>query len=435
MKKVLITFFLTFLLLGMLLHTPLILAEENNNSNNSGSSGSSSGNSEDDGSNNTDDDNESGLNETNDDGDENETENNDKNRTRIKTRELIRDGNCTIKIEKEIKIEDGRRVEVLKKKRICDGLKEEIKIRIEKRTDDGSVKEKIKYEFKGKEMEVETEEGIELEEKIDGEEYKLKARFRGNSTEIKIMPNTASEIAIERLKTLNFTIELREVSTKGNVSRIVYHAKALKDGRFIGIFKLKVKIEGQIDPETGEIIRIKKSWWAFLVRGEDSDQTGKKTTLCHIPPGDPGAKQTISVGNPAVAAHLAHGDTLGECNGTTTPPGNETNQTLITLNLTEQNNSSESGTATLLEGNGTVTITINVSGAPENVSQPAHIHNGSCPDVGAVKYALNNIINGSSTTIINATFNQLESELPLAINIHQSVENSSIYVSCGDIQF
>lgn len=36
-------------------------------------------------------------------------------------------------------------------------------------------------------------------------------------------------------------------------------------------------------------------------------------TLCHTPPGDPANAQTIVVGQAAVAAHLAHGDSLGAC--------------------------------------------------------------------------------------------------------------------------
>ncbi len=38
-----------------------------------------------------------------------------------------------------------------------------------------------------------------------------------------------------------------------------------------------------------------------------------KAVICHIPPGNPGNRHTIDVGQPSVAAHLAHGDTLGPC--------------------------------------------------------------------------------------------------------------------------
>jgi hypothetical protein len=57
----------------------------------------------------------------------------------------------------------------------------------------------------------------------------------------------------------------------------------------------------------------------------DPAQT-KKTTICHIPPGNPENVHTLCVGTPAVEAHLAHGDTLGTCCATpaggdpTTPP-------------------------------------------------------------------------------------------------------------------
>src|SRR3989344_4691242 len=342
MKRVLLISLMIFLLFGMLLHTPIVFADENNNSgssNNSEDDDNSTAN-DSDGDEDINDSDEDDLNETEDDNDENETEDDEdkdnRDRIKIRSREIITRGNCTIKIE------------------------------------------------------------IELKEDTNGTEYKLKARFRGNVTDIKIMPDRASEIAIERLRALNFTVELREVSRKGNVSRIVYHARAYKDGRFIGILKLKVRVETQIDPETGEIIGTTKPWWAFFVFGEDSDQTGEDT-------------------------------------GEDAEEENETNE--LTINLSEQNNSSETGTATLVEENGQVVVTLNLTGFAENVSQPAHIHLGVCPDVGAVKYPLTNVLDGESVTTLDVTLAQLENELPLGINIHKSAEEASVYVSCGDVKF
>jgi hypothetical protein len=39
----------------------------------------------------------------------------------------------------------------------------------------------------------------------------------------------------------------------------------------------------------------------------------KKTTICHVPPGNPGNAHTLCVGNAAVPAHLGHGDFVGTC--------------------------------------------------------------------------------------------------------------------------
>ncbi|HEY2902348.1 MAG TPA: hypothetical protein VGL59_17330 [Polyangia bacterium] len=49
------------------------------------------------------------------------------------------------------------------------------------------------------------------------------------------------------------------------------------------------------------------------VRACDPHDT-KKTTICHIPPGNPANEHTLCVGNPAVAAHIRnHGDYVGPC--------------------------------------------------------------------------------------------------------------------------
>jgi hypothetical protein len=68
------------------------------------------------------------------------------------------------------------------------------------------------------------------------------------------------------------------------------------------------------------------------------------TTICHIPPGNPSNAHEISIGVPAVNAHLAHGDRLGSCdsdagfNGNTDENesnGDDNNENIIE-NLTRQ---------------------------------------------------------------------------------------------------
>ena len=45
----------------------------------------------------------------------------------------------------------------------------------------------------------------------------------------------------------------------------------------------------------------------------DGDGSEEKVTICHIPPGNPDNAHTITISRSALDAHLAHGDTIGEC--------------------------------------------------------------------------------------------------------------------------
>jgi hypothetical protein len=68
-------------------------------------------------------------------------------------------------------------------------------------------------------------------------------------------------------------------------------------------------IEGMVgvrDPDTG-------AWSLYAVQAGDSDPSTDRVTLCHFPPGNPDNAHTITVGLPALPAHLAHGDTVGPC--------------------------------------------------------------------------------------------------------------------------
>lgn len=104
-----------------------------------------------------------------------------------------------------------------------------------------------------------------------------------------------------------------------------------------------------------------------------------------------------------------------------------------TIQLDEQNESSESGTAVLTEKDGKVMVTLNLTGAPANVPQPAHIHMGSCPDVGDVLYPLTNVVNGVSETTLDVTWADLAAKQPLGVNVHKSVPKVKVYVACGNL--
>src|SRR5260221_2068043 len=73
------------------------------------------------------------------------------------------------------------------------------------------------------------------------------------------------------------------------------------------------------------------------------------------------------------------------------PLATATPSPVVTVNLDTQNKSGESGTATLQEVDGKVVVTLSLTGFPTGVTQPAHIHVGSCPNPGAVKFPLTSV--------------------------------------------
>ncbi|MDD3175953.1 MAG: hypothetical protein PHU51_05740 [Candidatus Nanoarchaeia archaeon] len=139
----------------------------------------------------------------------------------------------------------------------------------------------------GKQMQIQTSTGNELKLKVGNVEARsnmqigsehnltrnktmLKAKLsNGKTAEIKVMPDTASERAIERLQLKvcnsdnNCSIELKEVGNN-NQTKLAYEVNAQKQARVLGLFKTQMQVQAQVDAETGEVIKSKKPWWAFL---------------------------------------------------------------------------------------------------------------------------------------------------------------------------
>jgi len=107
-------------------------------------------------------------------------------------------------------------------------------------------------------------------------------------------------------------------------------------------------------------------------------------------------------------------------------------QERVTVTMNVQSNSGQSGTATLTaEGNRT-RVVVSLSNSPAG-PQPAHIHPGSCATLDPrPAFPLQHVVNGRSETVVEAPLSELASG-KYAINVHRSLQEAQVYVSCGDI--
>jgi len=112
---------------------------------------------------------------------------------------------------------------------------------------------------------------LELTAETDGEKTNFKTTLsNGRNAEIKVMPDTASEKALEQLRLKvcseenGCAIELKEVGKSQEEKQLAYEVQAERHSRILGIFKKKMQVQAQVDAETGEVIQTNKPWWAFL---------------------------------------------------------------------------------------------------------------------------------------------------------------------------
>lgn len=105
----------------------------------------------------------------------------------------------------------------------------------------------------------------------------------------------------------------------------------------------------------------------------------------------------------------------------------------ITVNLSAQNKSGESGIATLTPQGDKTQVVIKLAGAPDSTPQPAHIHDGRCANIDPKpRVPLQNVVGGHSTTTLDMKLADIVSKGG-AINVHKSGADLKTYVACGDI--
>lgn len=89
----------------------------------------------------------------------------------------------------------------------------------------------------------------------------LIAKIKGKEKEINITPDQVQERIKNRLKKRIINIEELELNEDG-----YYEVQAKKRARLFLILPVKEKVRVRMDPYTGEMIKVRTSWWGFLAR-------------------------------------------------------------------------------------------------------------------------------------------------------------------------
>ncbi|MGI8553560.1 MAG: hypothetical protein ACR2PL_22660 [Dehalococcoidia bacterium] len=105
----------------------------------------------------------------------------------------------------------------------------------------------------------------------------------------------------------------------------------------------------------------------------------------------------------------------------------------VTLTFGPGRDATQAGTVILTQAGATqTTVTLSMQPGDAGLPQPAHIHEGGCPGVGAIKYPLSNVVAGMSTTTVDVPLQALF-DGGYSVNVHRSMAEAAIYTACVNI--
>ncbi len=110
---------------------------------------------------------------------------------------------------------------------------------------------------------------------------------------------------------------------------------------------------------------------------------------------------------------------------------NENGLTKMVVHLSPTEGEGQVGTASFVSDGETTTVEVAI-GPSATEAQPMHIHAGICTDVGPVLHALENVVRGSSSTVIQSPLKEILAAGAL-VNIHASYTDASTYTACGQL--
>jgi len=140
----------------------------------------------------------------------------------------------------------------------------QVTIRKETRTQGGKTYEKIKVRG------VDAISSTDIKGEGTGKNLNKIRKLLSNNQykDIKVLPDRASAVAVEKLKTnRNLTLNLIEVGQGNNLS-VVYEIQGNTTIKLLGLFKVRAVLTARVDAETGELLEFETPWWYFLVGRE-----------------------------------------------------------------------------------------------------------------------------------------------------------------------
>lgn len=106
-------------------------------------------------------------------------------------------------------------------------------------------------------------------------------------------------------------------------------------------------------------------------------------------------------------------------------------RSVIRIYLSEPTGTYQTGEATLTDLGGTTEVKVEVSPSMAG-AQPMHVHAGSCREIGTITDQLQNVVSGTSITIIDKPLAQVATGNTV-INVHLSFADIRTYTACGVI--
>ena len=111
-------------------------------------------------------------------------------------------------------------------------------------------------------------------------------------------------------------------------------------------------------------------------------------------------------------------------------------QQAVTANFGPGRDATQPGTLTFTPRGNQTEVTLNLQPGGAGVQQPAHFHAEGCPGVGPVTTPLSNVVDGRSTTMVDASLQDiLAGSKGVSINVHRGPGgDANIYTACIDIR-